>query len=443
MGIIKDKSKKFVLEIIIIRLLLDFCFSNYVSNAFLKSGYGNYYQEPHPNFIMYCLSWIILVISLRFGKKYYFGQFRSDTILFVLYLITYLPYTSMVGFNALPVAFIILSEVYWNFIAFLDNRFLNKEPNAIIKRYDTELFFSFILVGIAILSIIVFGRASNYRISFNILVAYDFREDAMAGYSVGSTSFSSYLLGLSRIVIPCGIVYSIRSQRYILTILFGISTLISYGYDGSKTIYFLSIISILIAIFYRKNIKEYFPLGIIILLLIGTVEYSFFSLGKLHDSYIYRLLVRRLFFVPTLINSAYFDYMGSHSPNLFSNLLRFFGYKDYYDISYIIGSQYFGASRMSANTGTIGEAFWEFGYLGALIMPLLMCLLLRFFDNSTVNVPEEITVLPCIVFAYYLNNSSFTAACITHGLIGFCLIMMLYGENQWKKIKIVIRKRIC
>ena len=147
--------------------------------------------------------------------------------------------------------------------------------------------------------------------------------------------------------------------------------------------------------------------------------------------------------MPTLLNDAYYDFMLSHSPNYFSNLLRVFGYKDYYDIAYVLGEEYFGSSTMSANTGTIGDAIWQLGVLGAFIMPILTIGLLRFLDNCTINVPEEMVVIPCVIFAYYLNNSSFITACFTHALVPFCFIMATYYEKNasTKRIRITFGRR--
>jgi uncharacterized protein YqgC (DUF456 family) len=133
--------------------------------------------------------------------------------------------------------------------------------------------------------------------------------------------------------------------------------------------------------------------------------------------------------VPNLINSAYADFMINESPNMFSNLLRFIGIDNSYNVANLIGLKYFGSPTMSANTGTVGDALWQFKYLGILILPLFLAVFLYFLDISTKNVPTELMLIPSIIFAYYLNNSSLTAASFSHGLVIFMIIMYFYSRR--------------
>lgn len=422
---IKAFIESFGLQVIIMRLLLDVCFVQYVIPIFNASNYRYAFMYNFGIF-PYLISWVVLLVSLSWSKKWYKSSNSSSKVLIFIYYIQFISFTTMMGFSCFDLLFICLNILYWLFLAFFGKYLLTtviKDKNIEIYRYDQTFQFEVLITILSGLTSLYFAYVSGFRIDLNILNAYAYRDEARA-YS--TITGSTYLLGVARILIPTGVVYSIKKKKRWMLISFIIFSVLNYSFDGSKTLYFISIAAFFVGFFYKDEFLKKIPFLINIFLLAGYIEYKFNPLP-----FIYRLIIRRLYFVPNLINNTYYDYMLSHSPNLFSNLLRFIGYKGSYDISFVVGETYFHSPLMSANTGTIGDALWQFSFAGVVIMPLLIILLLKLLDKSTYSVPEEMTIIPCLVYAYYLNNSSFTAACFSHGLFMFTIIMLLYKSRYF------------
>lgn len=406
------------------RALLDVCFFKYVIVAFGSSNYKYAFSVSYTPFL-YILSWIILIISIFLTKQWFKSEAPSKTVLQFIYMIQFVPFTTMLGAGCFGLGFCIYTLAYWIMIGVFSKILLNKTYNDFdvlqTSHQEKTLFFEIAITLISGLTVLYFGYINGFKINLNILNAYDLREIAR---TYTTATGSTYLLGLSRILIPTGLVYSIRKKKMWMLSSFIIFSLLDYSFDGSKTLFFICIVALLVAIFYNKKFNKYIPFFLNVFLLLGYIEFAYNAFP-----FIYRLIIRRLFFVPNVINNAFYDYMLTHSPNMFSNLLRFIGINPSYDIAYMIGADSFYSADMSANTGTIGDAVWQFKYVGFLILPFLIILLLKYFDYSAKHIPFEMVIIPCVIFAYYLNNSSFTAACFSHGLICFCIIIQLYKSR--------------
>lgn len=408
-------------QVVIMRLLLDLCFRSYVVFAFGASNY-RYAFRFEDKIFLYFLSWIILLPSIFVTENWYKSEAPSKKVLQFIYMIQFVPFTTMLAYSCFPLGFCVFTGVYWMILIAFSYLLLTRDrsrPVFLAGQYkENTTVFEIAIILVCGLTTFYFGYITGFRINLNILNAYDLRNDAR---TISRVAGSTYLLGASRILIPTGLIYSIRRKKRWMIAAFSAFAVLNYSFDGSKTLFFLCVVAVLTALFYNRKFNKYILFFLNLLLIIGFVEYLIVK-----DPLLYRLLIRRLFFVPNVINNAYYDHMLKHSPNMFSNLLRFLGVQKSYDIAFVVGADYFHSPDMSANTGTIGDALWQFKYLGAFILPLLIVLLLKLLDSCTRKVPFEMLIMPCLIFAYYLNNSNFTTACFSHGLVFFCFVMAFY-----------------
>lgn len=420
----KKICRNYYLNICIYRILLDICFIYYVSDILLNSTYGNYYTQGKLKPEIFLMSWVLLLVSLKPSKKWFDDNKASSIILIFLYYICFIPFSSMFGYACFDFWFSILNIIYWTCL-FLFSGLLKQYP---ISQKQAGAQASLVFVTIVILGAIIptlyFGYKSHFRIDMNLNNAYDYR---FSEETLSTFGFEPYLLGFSRLMIPTGITYSIINKKRILAVVLVFLAMLNYSYDGGKAILFISIAAIFVGFFYQPYLKRMVPLLLNLLLLGGFVEYN-----MLGNDIIIRIVARRLFFIPNLINSAYYDYMQQQPPNLFRHLLRFIGISSSGGIAPIIGSTYFNADYMNANTGTIGDALWQFKSIGVIVMPIMIVFLLGFFNWTSKKVPERYLIIPCLMFAYYLNNSCFTTALFTHGLLLFSVLIILYHQKRIK-----------
>jgi len=125
------------------------------------------------------------------------------------------------------------------------------------------------------------------------------------------------------------------------------------------------------------------------------------------------IFVRRVFFVPSLLNEFYFDfYKDSHlylSHSIFSSFI------DYnYDMSpaHTIADVYFHKPKMNANNGIISDGFMNFGYAGVVIYSLIFSLIFAFINSIKLN-PKYFGL-----FVFYMLtfiSSALLTVMLTHG----------------------------
>lgn len=421
---------QFGIQMIIYRILLDYCFLHSVVSMFVdsRSWLNGYYVENEFDMVFYLLSWIIYLCSLFFARQWYESKTPSTLILMFLYCISFVPFTTMLGMSCFELSFMGFVLVYWLSMYLLHTLLCSndKTQSAIYEVNPSKIFWGCLFV---ISSLVTLYQSSfmNFRINLNISNVYIFRSEAR---ELNLPTIMSYLNGFCRVILPTSIAYFLHKRKFLIGGFFVFLALLNYSFDGGKTILLISFVAVVTGLFCDKSFKTKLPQYLNIFFITGVIEGILFQ-----TQYLYQFVARRLFFVPNLLSRAFFDYMKKATPNLFVNLFRLIGIDvEIRDIAYLVSEKYFGVSG-SANTGTIGDAFWQFSYAGAILLPFLIVALLKFYDKTTKYASDEFLIIPSLVFAYYLNNSSFSSACIGHGLLPFCLMMLLYCGRKEKSFK--------
>jgi hypothetical protein len=405
---------------ILYRLLLDAIYIIKVKPLWISQSYILFVNVDF-NFIQYIISWLIfLVFIVMFYKILFIKEYPSTFIILFLFYISFIPFTTMIGLASFPTLFIFLNVLFWFILLFIS---VFKVYN--VSNKDTQIEFSHLsyrimkIISVFLLTFTFYIIISmiGFRIDLNLLNAYNYRFDVQ---DINYNSIVNYILGTTRILIPFLIIISIRRRDYFFSIFVIFVATINYSFDGSKTLYFVSILSILFAFIRLKSYKMLFIYGFIGIALVGLIDVILF------DGIFTVLILRRLLFLPNLINAYYFDYIDLSDPNLYSQLLRFFGVSPTINIQYTIGRVYFYDNNMSANSGLIADSLWQLSYLGIIVHPILIAIYLSFFDFVFSRFKVYLYAMPAIIVSYYLNNSGIIAAFITHGLIVFLALILTF-----------------
>lgn len=286
------------------------------------------------------------------------------------------------------------------------------------------LFFSFIII-LFIPIIIDFGLNINPK----VLLLSDIYV-ARSSFKSNLSSISSYSFWwLAKISVPVFLVYSIQNKKYI-HFLVGIVILIYlFLISGHKSVYFTPI---LILFFYYMG-KTYDKK----LMFAMTGLLIFIILLNIPDLLINRnlfksIFVRRIFFVPALLNEYYFDFFTNNHIYLSHSILsHFFDYQFTADPAYVIGETYFNKPDMSSNNGLISDAYMNFGYAGVVIYSLIFATILAFFNSIEINHKYF------GIFVFYMmifRGSAFLTVILTHGFWIMILLSFLIFKEKNKKI---------
>jgi hypothetical protein len=151
-------------------------------------------------------------------------------------------------------------------------------------------------------------------------------------------------------------------------------------------------------------------------------------------SFLYSLFVRRVFYVPALLNFTYYDYFqGLEFVKLSNGALGWLFDYQLEDIPPRMVNFYLrGTVTGWANTGFLGSSYMHFGFIGMLLYSLIVGLLFRLTDSLTVD-RLPIWVGLSILIDPYVNlftGADLTSALATHGLgIGTVMLWLMSGER--------------
>ena len=119
---------------------------------------------------------------------------------------------------------------------------------------------------------------------------------------------------------------------------------------------------------------------------------------------------RRFTVVPNIISPKYYDYFQTAMPDFlrghFPSISALLGVESEYNfnIGNVIGQEYFGMN-LNANTGMVGGAFFEFGYLGIFIDPIMFVLSLRLIEKVLINADNENVMTVSLIYTSLAINS--------------------------------------
>jgi len=285
-----------------------------------------------------------------------------------------------------------------------------------------------LLFFLLILLIIPFFITYKLNISLNTFLLEDVYETRALSKELRNPYLAYVYSWLARIFIPVALVFSIlyRSKwKLVISIL-----LLAYLFlvSAHKSILFGSIVIIVFYYIPKKYILLSISLGVITLLLFGEF------LGYFYDNnFVSSLISRRVFFVPALLDTYYFEFFNSKPLYWSGSFLRsFFDYPYNLQTANLIGSEYFGRADMSANNGIISDGYANFGWIGIIINILLISFIFSFFNSLKIN-HKFYGIF--IAFFFSIVSSYLPTVLLTHGGILLMMVAQLFLKNTELNLK--------
>jgi hypothetical protein len=396
-----------VIGLIVLSILLEFYYCNFVCVKYVASGFSLDFS-----WLKYIESkvWfaVLLFISLLINKKSSFISALYMILLLMVFVPGHIIYAYSDGLRA----------VFYSTVSF----FLIVAAIAPL-RLKINVFripdkFSYIfLVLFTILLVIPIFNDFRFRINTNVLMLSDIY-DVRSVLKENISFISGYTFWwLAKVVLPVLLIYSLSKKDYKITILAFAVLLYLFLISGHKSVYFTPVL-ILFYYYVGKNYNEK-----IALTMVGL--FVFFILINVPDFFIGRpifksIFIRRMFFVPALLNECYFDFFQGN-PIQFSHSVL----SDYlvypYDLppEYLIGREYFGKPEMSSNAGIIANGFMNFGYYGVFAFSVIFSGFLMILNSIKLN--RRYFGL-FIFFMFIFRGSPFFTTILTHG---FWIVLVL------------------
>ena len=424
---------KIYLSVIIYRLLLDVV---YVRFVYPKFAYYNFGYSPG---FSYSLISIFLLVPIVLWVPVLMRRGRlSDLIVLFLILMYYVPFTSLYAqyyHNSLYTLFVF---IYFMLLVAFDLSFsidgLKIKRNH--KGFGETKAFVFIVVFLGLILIAISGIYTGFRISLDLSDYYEYRAAAREN---AMPEIVRYLFNWSSLGLTVGLAYSLIKKKRILSIYIVICTVLSFSYNGKKSVLFTLFLTIIIALFYKETYKQLIPWAFSGISLLSVIEIIINN----GDSFIARHFIRRMLFIPPMMGTLYYDYFSTHELDyLRSSVLRRFGVvSPYTHIPRFIGSVYFhnDTLAMNANTGLCGDAYANFGFWSLLFVPFVIIFTFKIVEWCSKNVNYRIRMIVAFSLAYSFVSGAYFTLLLTNGVIfiSFMLAFLnpsyIYSDNALQK----------
>ena len=433
----KYKFPSFFIYVMFYRCILDFSYSTIVFSLYSYQGFQN-------NFSL--LSEIVSLIVLYFFSVviYYIYQNKknaiSNEILLVLFLMSFVPFTSMFGFGALQLSFVISNIIFWGFLLFFSTIPLKKIPiNSTIgiflkagkHKLLNEKWLKTLTILFGLVVLCVSGIYTGFRLNFNLANVYELRESAR---NFHLPILIAYAFSWTRTINAIFIAYYMQKKEWIWAFLcFGIQ-LLNFGIDGSKTTLFLAVFAVIINLapkFSLQRLNKWIVIGFLGTTFCCTVFYIFFSDILSISIWPVSLFVRRMMYLPVYISANYFDFFTTYSPDYYrQSFLRLLGFvSPYEDISNMLGMISFG-TIVVANNGLISDAITNMGIVGIIITPGLYALILRILNRVSEGLDARIHLAVSVYIAVEFVNTFLFRVLLTHGLLIAMVILHFMSRDM-------------
>lgn len=358
-------------------------------------------------------------------------EYPSQLIYWILYLQVvipsmFLPFRVITRFS--PEEVLLLPLALWSVFVLLGSIYLIpklKVPKPSLK----PLAFKGFLLALLVLSGGVIALSQGFpRTLPSVLDPYTRRLQAR---SIDNT-FIGYSAGIFQNgAVPSSFAYGIGTGSLTFIVIGVLTTLMSYSLTGEKSSLVLPVLLALIALVlfrFRKRLFLIATLGCSGLLLLSVAESI--TTGT---SIIHRRLTRRLMTDAAQVTSHYWELFSNWSgPPFRRGLLRIFvGEGGPLGAAEIIGRHYFGSTASNAGANIWASAFSDLGYLGMVVVTVLIGLTMRFIDGLVDDGSSFVVgALICAAIGSVWVQSAFLTSLLSSGVLTTILVLYLLPRTH-------------
>jgi len=279
-----------------------------------------------------------------------------------------------------------------------------------------------VLLLITCVGIIPYLVTYGPYINFNNLLLMDIYETRRATAEISNPYFGYTYSIFTKIIIPLIIVFALELKNKLLLFI-GVGFLLLFFLFGAHKTVYLGFF--LILLLYRFSYKSIMSKLVMLLnvLLITCIVFALFSFD-----YLWILTVRRIQFIPTLLDICYHDFFVQPiywSESIFKSFIEY-----PYELPHtaLIGEEYFRRTSFGANNGLIADGYMNAHSLGVFLNIVLFSTYFMILNSIKLH-PKYFGLFFLVVYSFI--SSSFMTVLFTHGAIAL-LIISIFILNEKK-----------
>lgn len=417
----------FVLLSLLVRIQMDIIYATYLVT---KWGYQSFSIDI--NVYKIAFSYVLLVLFLGMLRHYKPDRISHFSVV-VLFYTMYMPVGTLYGLMNRDTSFFAIVNVIF-FILVVFTIFVNDRFNWQImpdRKITSKLHIVLILLSIATFLGMTIQNINHLDIRsvLNLTKVYAIRR--LVDYRWGM----NYLFSLqTKVINPYMIALHHLNGNKVMKRLYLLFQLWLYVLTGHKMVLFTLIMITVIFRFKHKldQLTQFFVSGIAFSMTISAIELVFFQKSFLID-----LVIRRVFYIPALLNFHYFDFFSNNGFQLWKHSLfgRIMGARVDFDVlpSFVIGEQYFNNIETNAVTGFLGSEYMNGGFLGLLMTAGILIILLKVLDRFAHKLGVVLTLVTFLTPLYTIWNTAFLTALLTGGIL-LSVMVLFFTESSGEKM---------
>jgi len=404
-----------------------------ISPNYAHQGFS--YANPNTGtlFIIAILATLpAVILPMSFTKP-------STFVLWMLYLMVYVPaqlimiYTDNVfSLQQGPFQLALAGAMF--FLSFVPH--LPRLP-LLRARLSPRVFWMFVTMYMAIAYLLLIKTFGFKGIVTNLTAVYDVRLEARDVLASAGRWIGYQLRWLAEAVNPLLITAGLFERSRPLFLIGILGQIIIFSFDATKST--LGSILLVIGIYYLANrfarVHAYKFVLSLVAILSMTAIYDYLIKAPVLTG----LLTRRIFAVPGLLTTMYFEYFSTHpffywTHTIYGKVLGYSSlYPEYSGPGFLIGATYFHNSAGNANANLWADGYANAGYVGIAISTTILFFILWLYDSVSRGKDNRF-VLPLIAMpAFAITNTSMLTSLLSHGWIVAILLVWLY---PYRKVKI-------
>lgn len=409
---------------LLIRGLLDYLFINYVTENW--AYYGFILDINISKVILSYVFLILFILLLNFYRENVISHFLVIILFFTVYVPIGVIYSLM---NKSPVFFIIATISF--LILCVITIFFNVKTK---ENYEQEIFLKkpvYYCVNIISCITVLLMTIQNIRNMdilqvLNLRDVYSIRENVT--YHWGMNYFFSWQ---TKVITPLMIILTHKNKMKYMHYIFIASQVWLFLLTGQKMVLFTLVIALLLMKFSYKLTKPnyIFIRGMAILLIISFLEVVF-----LKNSYIIDFFIRRIMYLPALLNFYYYEFFSQHNFQFwkYSFIGRFLDLNTDFELepSFVIGNYFFGNDKTNAVTGYLGSEYMNGGIFGVLVATIVLIIIFKILDKYSIKFGKEVVLVTLVAPLYTLWNSALLTSLLTGGII---IALILFSQIRTKQ----------
>ena len=407
-----EKRSVFIFSAILFKVILEYTYINFVNPIFAYAGFN-----LDVSFVKYLEGWFIYLLFLSYTP--HLLRQTSDFIINTLFFSFLSP---LLVFYSLSNA--VREHLYIVLLGVLIIYLLRKGKKLKLSLVNQGHIYAYLIciLGIVIVtSWLIFSGGLNF-FNLDLTRVYEFRRDVGLVVNIGIMGYLN--TWAFKVFGPFLLIIFLHRKKYVFASLVFLLHILWFGISSHKSVLFFPFVILFVYVWFRNNKGlSIIPMSLTLVIFFSYLFFLFFE-DILYGS----LFIRRVFFVPSFLTFAYYEFFTSEGFIYWSNSITssFIHYPYDLNPAKLIGD-YLGMEA-HANNSFLSTGYMHAGIPGVIFFSLIFVFILKIIDSLNYN-SKYIWISVAIMttpIRSLIISADLSTAILTHGILISIILLTLY-----------------